>query len=223
LHEVERGRCDDPRIILKRGEVGDVINVPPDASARIVVSVSICGLCFRLRGRLTFRRPFCACARAGRHASHCSSLFQEPPPTRSIGVHDFLRDPEFRLGFALAQVFAQHNPVVSSKNVSVSTGRILGHCLRPRCDEPHRAVPMSRPKKIQTETVPILAFALPAAGKRRRENADGVRGVARSRAGHHSHRRHHLVAYAAGAKSLNCRGVHRPFRVKAPCPISMPS
>jgi hypothetical protein len=169
-----------------------VINVPPDAAARIVVSVSICGLCFRLRGRLTFRRPFCACARAGRHASHCSSLFQEPPPTRSIGVHDFLRDPEFRLGFALAQVFAQHNPVVSSKNVSVSTGR-------------------------------ILAFALPAAGKRRRENADGVRGVARSRAGHHSHRRHHLVAYAAGAKSLNCRGVHRPFRVKAPCPISMPS
>jgi hypothetical protein len=39
LHEVKRGRCDDPRIILKRGEIGDVIDVPPDPSAVVAVDV----------------------------------------------------------------------------------------------------------------------------------------------------------------------------------------
>ena len=44
LDEVERGRCDDPRIILNRSEVGDVIDVPSDPSVLVDVDVSIVGL-----------------------------------------------------------------------------------------------------------------------------------------------------------------------------------
>ena len=40
MHEVERGRCDDPRIILKRSEVSDVVDVPPDPSALVAVATS---------------------------------------------------------------------------------------------------------------------------------------------------------------------------------------
>ena len=43
LHEVERGRRDDAGIILKRSEVGDVIDLPPDPSAQVNVVVSIVG------------------------------------------------------------------------------------------------------------------------------------------------------------------------------------
>jgi hypothetical protein len=49
LHEVERGGCDDSRIILKRSVVSDVINAHSRPSAQeFAVVVGIFGLYFRL-------------------------------------------------------------------------------------------------------------------------------------------------------------------------------
>src|ERR1700681_526900 len=82
LHEVDRGRRDDARIILKRGVVGQVIEAVSGPAARgLVVHV------LRLSGsRLASHRQSCASGDTGQ----CSRLFQEPPPARFIGIHDFL-------------------------------------------------------------------------------------------------------------------------------------
>ena len=91
LHEVERGRRNDPRIILERGEERDVIDAHPDPSARIAVDMGVFGLSFGSAGRpLASRGPFRACARARSHTSECGGAFQESPATRSIGIHDWL-------------------------------------------------------------------------------------------------------------------------------------
>jgi hypothetical protein len=42
LHEVERGRCDDSRIILKRGVVGHVIDAVSGPSARALAVDVLC-------------------------------------------------------------------------------------------------------------------------------------------------------------------------------------
>jgi uncharacterized membrane protein len=51
--------------------------------------MGIFGFYFRLGG-LASRGPFCACANANAYTSQCSSVFQEPPAARSIGIHDRL-------------------------------------------------------------------------------------------------------------------------------------
>ena len=74
LHEVERGRCNDPRVILKRSEISDVINVPSDASARgITADMGFFGLCLR-PARLASRGPFCPCACTCGDTGQCSCL-----------------------------------------------------------------------------------------------------------------------------------------------------
>jgi hypothetical protein len=96
LHEVEMGRCDDSAVILERSVERDVINAHSHPSAREGPSaqvfagvMGIFGFYFRL-GCLASRGPFCACACSYAHTSQCSSVFQEPPAARSIGIHDRL-------------------------------------------------------------------------------------------------------------------------------------
>jgi len=89
LHEMEVGRRDDPRIILQRRVEGDVVNAHPHPAALVAVDVSRRGRCLRAGG-LASRGPFGAGASASGHASQCSSLFQEPPAARTIGIHDCL-------------------------------------------------------------------------------------------------------------------------------------
>jgi hypothetical protein len=49
LHEVELGRCDDSRIILKRSVVGDVINAESGPSAQQFATIAgVLGSHFRL-------------------------------------------------------------------------------------------------------------------------------------------------------------------------------
>ena len=90
LHEVERGRRNDPRIILERGEERDVIDAHPDAAARIAVDMGVFGLSFGAacrRARLPSRGPFRAGARARRDTRQRSSAPQESPAAGSIGIH----------------------------------------------------------------------------------------------------------------------------------------
>ena len=76
------------------GVVSHVINAQPDPSPRprrcrevreLAVDVNVLGLCFG-ESRLAACEPFCSRGQT----SQCSTLFQEPPPVRSIGIHDFL-------------------------------------------------------------------------------------------------------------------------------------
>src|SRR5438105_14953778 len=98
LNEMEPGRCDDPRIILKRSVVGDVIDAHSHPAARghtalrrpVVEDVLLFGFYFRL-GCLALRGPFSGCARTYAHTCQRSSLLHEPPTARSIGIHDSLR------------------------------------------------------------------------------------------------------------------------------------
>src|SRR5712671_1112443 len=90
LHEVEVGRRDVSPIILKRSVESDVINAhshPPargDPSAEVFAGdVGIVGWYCRLVW-LPLRGPFCARAGPYACARQCGSLFQEPPPARSI-------------------------------------------------------------------------------------------------------------------------------------------
>ena len=89
LHEVERGRCDDSRIILKRGVVGQVIEAVSGASAR-GLAVDVLRLS---RSRLGLRGQSCARGDTGQR----SGLLQEAPAVRFNGIHDSLREPKLQV------------------------------------------------------------------------------------------------------------------------------
>src|ERR1700674_5325306 len=87
LHEVEPGRCDDSRIILKRSVVSDVIDAHSGPAARLhetrglAVSKIGMGIFSFSPGRLASRGPFRACGQASCAGGQTSSsVFQEPPP-----------------------------------------------------------------------------------------------------------------------------------------------
>src|SRR5580700_7796448 len=92
LYEMKVGRSNDPRVILERRIVSDVVDAHPHTAALIAVDVSRPRLWLRLccLGCLASRGPFGAGASARGHTSQCSSLFQEPPAARTIGIHDCL-------------------------------------------------------------------------------------------------------------------------------------
>src|SRR5258708_15775679 len=79
------------------------------------------GLCFR-RSRLAARELLCSRGQAGQ----CGAVFQEAPPVRSIGIHDYLLRFEPCLG---PIVFADRF-IVFSKIVNLSTGSCVHDATR---------------------------------------------------------------------------------------------
>jgi hypothetical protein len=100
LHEVQLSRRDDPRVILQRRVIGDVIDAHSRAAARrIEVDMGVIGSVFGRSFGLGQAGP---CSRG--HTGERCRLLQELPPTGSIGIH--VRLPRFRifdLSFGLAR------------------------------------------------------------------------------------------------------------------------
>src|SRR5262249_24132156 len=104
LHEVQLSRCDDSPVVLERSVECDVVNAHSHAATRRnssaqvlagdvlggdVSGVVIFGMDFGL-GCLA-ARPLSASASACSHTSQCTtSVFQESPAARSIGIHERL-------------------------------------------------------------------------------------------------------------------------------------